>query len=178
MIRKVAQCRVWRLSSKAALLALACVLSSPSFAASRPATSTAAVVTAGQLVKVQDLRFGLIVPAATAGTVRITPATAARSKTGGPLLTGAGFGPAEFIALGNPLQNNFLQLILPNTATLNRAGGGGSMLVNNFTFSGSGASVLNAQGFYRFYVGATLAVGANQAYGTYSGTFNMTVNFN
>jgi hypothetical protein len=177
MICSVRKRQIRHQLGKAPLL-LACALMTPSaFAAAGPANSTAAVVTAGQLVKVQDLRFGLIVPAATGGTVVINPATLGRSKTGGPLLTGTGFGPSEFIALGFPAQNTFLQLVLPPPTTITRVGGGATMLVNNFTFSGSGVSVLNAQGFYQFFVGGTLNVGANQAFGTYTGTFTMTVNF-
>jgi Domain of unknown function (DUF4402) len=139
--------------------------------------ATVSVVTAGQLVKVNDLRFGLIIPSAAAGTVTINPTTSTRSSTGTLILSGAGYGPADFIALGNPLQNNFLQLVLPPNTTINRVGGGASMTVTNWTFTGSGVSVLNAQGFYQFSLGARLNVGANQPTGAYTGSFTTTVNF-
>jgi hypothetical protein len=166
--------------ASAVLGLLAAAVAFPGSAAASPATAQGRVtiVTANQLVKSEDLRFGLIIPATTAGTVTINPATSSRTKTGALVLAGTNFGPAEFAALGNPNQNNFLQLILPGgSLTLNRVGGGGTMTVNNWRFSGSGVSVLNAQGFYIFRIGARLNVGANQARGTYSGTFNMTVNF-
>ncbi len=161
-----------------ALLAAAFCCVAPAWAATAPGSGRATIITAGQLVKSQDLRFGLIIPSATVGTVTINPATGARSNTGTLVLAGTGYGPAEFTALGNPNQNNFLQLVMPTgNLTLNRAGGGATMTVNNWTFSGSGVSALNAQGFYIFRIGGRLNVGANQLRGTYTGTFNMTVNF-
>jgi Mat/Ecp fimbriae major subunit len=170
--------RISRARAVLGLMLAGMVMTTPATAATAPGQSRVTIVTAGQLVKSQDLRFGLIIPATTAGTVTINPATSARTSAGALVLAGTGFGPAEFSALGNPNQNNFLQLVMPTgNLTLNRAGGGATMTVNNWTFSGSGVSALNAQGFYIFRIGARLNVGANQLRGTYSGTFNMTVNF-
>jgi hypothetical protein len=157
------------------LLGLACAV--PCQAATGPGAATAAVVTAGQLVKVEDLRFGLIIPTATGGTVVINPATGARTKTGGPILAGTGYGPAQFIALSTPPLNSFLTINIPASVTINRVGGGASMLVNNLNISGFGTAVFNAQGFYQFFVGGQLNVGANQTLGTYTNTFTVTVNF-
>jgi Mat/Ecp fimbriae major subunit len=172
IVRKQAKCL-----AVACALPLALIGASTAGAATVPGQGRATIVTAGQLVKSDDLRFGLIIPTPTAGSVTIVPATGARTKLGTLTLAGTAFGPAKFTALGNPNQNTSLQLTLPANMTITRVGGGGSMTVNNWTFSGSGVSVLNAQGFYLFNLGARLNVGANQPVGNYTGTFTMTVNF-
>ncbi len=158
--------------------AFAVLSASSAWSAAAPGAGNATIITAGQLVKSQDLRFGLIIPAATAGSVTIVPSTSTRTSVGSLTLTGTGYGPAEFTALSNPNQVNFLQLVLPNgSLTLTRVGGGPTMTADTWTFSGSGVAALNAQGFYIFRIGARLNVGASQPQGTYTGTFNMTVNF-
>lgn len=180
MIETTRHKRAHKLRYLGTAIAAALAVCAPSsvWSASVAGASQATIVTAGQLVKSQDLRFGLIVPATTGSTVTIVPASATRTQTGSLTLAGTNYGPAEFTALSNPNQTAFLQLVMPTgSLTLNRVGGGATMTVNNWTFSGSGVLALNAQGFYIFRIGASLAVGANQAQGDYTGTFNMTVNF-
>ena len=66
-------------------------------------------------------------------------------------------------------------ITLPASATL--SSGGDTMTVDTFNHDAGGAPTLPG-GSDAFNVGATLKVGANQAVGTYSGTFDVTVNYN
>ncbi len=71
--------------------------------------------------------------------------------------------------------NNTYSITLPSSATL--TSGGDTMTVDTFTHDAGGAPTL-VFGSDTFNVGATLKVDPNQAVGTYSGTFAVTVNYN
>jgi Domain of unknown function (DUF4402) len=60
---------------------------------------------------------------------------------------------------------------------LNRAGGGATMNVTGLTLNGPVTRFLNAAGVLDLRVGGTLAVGANQLSGSYSGTFQIIVTY-
>lgn len=126
------------------------------------------------VVKVKDLEFGSIIPGATAGTVVISAATDARTRTGGVTLAGGTVNAAQFLTYGGPLQFVWIQAdALP---VLTRAGGG-SMNVTALTLNGPTFRYLNAAGLLDLRVGGTLAVAANQADGVYTGSFNITVDY-
>ena len=125
-----------------------------------------------------DLSFGAFA-AGTGGTVTISPQNA-RTATGDvTLMTGGQFtqgSSASFDLTGSP--NAAYQITLPADNQVALTGSqGGSMSLSSFTSSPSGQGQLNASGTQTVYVGATLAVGSNQAPGTYSGSFNVTVVF-
>ena len=117
------------------------------------------------------LDFGTLAPSAALGTVVISPA-GGRTTTGGASGISGTFGPGAFnvaIASGSP---NFF-FFLPGAATL--SSGGNTMTVNAFTSSPTGfaGTVPGPPGSIVLYVGATLMVGANQAAGTYTGTYSI-----
>lgn len=161
---------------KSVLLAAICIVP---IVAARASTTTApaeaAIVTPLSAVKTEDLRFGSIVPGTAAGNVVINNATGARTSSGPLTLVGGDFGRAQFLGLGS---SSFLVLIqrtgpLP---VLTRSGGTQTMNVTALTglpqlrfFPGTGIIAVN--------VGGTLAVGANQMPGIYTGTFNVTMNY-
>ena len=151
-----------------------------------PGDASANIVVGISLNKTRDLNFGDIVPNA-AGTVTVSPA-GLRSATGGALPlanpsnapTSASFDTVR-IGAGNP--KYWIRLPADGTITLTN-GTGGTMAVNNFVASVSCANTTgiapgNSGGCpgapSSFQVGATLSVGAAQAFGLYSGTFNVTV---
>lgn len=146
-----------------------------SAAVATSATARAAVVRPGTLVKVDDLDFGAIVPGPTAGNVIINENTCARSATGGSTPVGAVYRCAQF---AGEAQLGILETvnISATTITLTR-GGGGSMTATLAVRDGTGTRWFPGAGIQLFYVGGTLHVGANQAPGTYTGTFSMTVNY-
>jgi hypothetical protein len=169
------QTRIWR--QVALVVAMSSVCPS-ALATTVTATSTATILTSGSLVNRTDLRFGKIVAGATLGTVTIVSTTNTRTTTGGVQAAGGTIGAADFSALSNPGEFTSVQITLPTSINLVRTTTGApNMLVNNFNASGSGALVLNAQGFYDFRIGATLRVAANQPLGIYTGTFTVTATF-
>jgi spore coat protein U-like protein len=128
----------------------------------------------GVLTPTANLSFGRFV-AASGGTIILSPA-AARSKTGGVVLLPGGTVSAASFSLTETGTGKSLQwttITLPSTVTL--SSGGSTMTLGNFTsnpattFAGLTQTVLT--------VGATLTVGANQAPGAYSGTIQVTVNY-
>ncbi|MBA3896453.1 MAG: DUF4402 domain-containing protein [Sphingomonadaceae bacterium] len=153
--------------------------------AAMPGSAVAAAATAGvtanavalrplSIVKVDDLDFGSAIAGAAAGTIVINPTTAARSTTGGVTPASGTFNPAEFQTFGGPA---IVLIQLGPAPVLNRAGGGATMTVTGLTLDGPILRFLPAPGLLVLHVGGTLAVGANQLDGSYSGTFSMTVTY-
>lgn len=127
------------------------------------------------LTRSQDLSFGAFA-AGSGGTVTITP-QGARTASGDVALIGNSQGsPAAFDVAG--AANGTYQITLPANGTVTLTGSnGGSMTVSSFASSPSGQGQLNSLGTQTLQVGATLGVGSNQAPGTYSGSFAVTVVF-
>jgi hypothetical protein len=139
-----------------------------------PPSRTAGFVLSITLVKGNDLSFGQLFVGPSPGTCVVTP-LGTRSSTGGVQLGGgSGVGPASFTVGGDVLAT--YSITLPGSATMTN--GGSSMTVNTFTSEPSGTGQLDALGNQALSVGATLHVGAVQAPGTYSGTFDVTVAYN
>jgi hypothetical protein len=138
------------------------------------ATSNARVITAISITKLVDLRFGDIVPGAAIGTVRMTPA-GVRTSTGGTTLgNGAGSSPASFQVSGQA--NATFAIVLP--VSVNVSNGVQTMVVNTWRSTPNSPANLQAAGTRTLSVGATCRVGANQAAGTYTANFNVTVSYN
>jgi hypothetical protein len=154
----VKKIRHWR-----ALLLVGAAL--PAFAANKT----------GVLTPTVNLSFGRFV-ANGGGTVVLSPA-GARSKTGGVVLLPGGTVSAASFSLSETGTGKSLQwttITLPSTVTLSRSGGG-TMTLSGFTSSPSNTFAGLTQTVLT--VGATLAVGANQAPGAYTGTIQVTVNY-
>lgn len=123
----------------------------------------------------QGLVFGRFV-GGSGGDVTVSPA-GGRSASGGVVLVPSGPGTAaQFIVSGDA--NLSYAISLPGNGVVVLASGANSMAVNNFTSSPSPTGTLGAGGSQTLSVGATLSVGSNQASGSYSGTFDVTVNYN
>ncbi len=129
-----------------------------------------------RISNMQSLAFGSFNPG-TGGNVVMTP-NGARSATGAVFLFSTDPGTAaQFMVTGNSSQ--VYSITLPTAATL--SSGTASMQISNFVSLPSGATNSTGQlsgGVQVLKVGATLQVGANQSKGSYSGTFNVTVNNN
>lgn len=147
------------------LAALACALMAAS-------VSWAAVIA---ISNTQGLAFGKFVAGA-AGTVTVSPA-GVRSGSGGVVLVPSGAGAAAQFAVSGDA-NVAYAISLPADGTVSLASGANSMAVNTFTSSPSLTGTLGAGGGQALSVGATLSVGSNQAIGSYSGAFDVTVNYN
>lgn len=157
------------------LAALASVADRPALAASATSASTAAVIQPITIVNVTPLDFGAVVSGASAGTVVITPG-GVRSVAGGAVLGNAGAaGAAAFAVAGLPSAT--YSISLPSSITASDANSD-DMTVDTFTSNPSGTGALSVLGVQTLFVGATLHVGANQATGVYTGTYDVTVAYN
>ncbi|MBS1914569.1 MAG: DUF4402 domain-containing protein, partial [Bacteroidetes bacterium] len=134
------------------------------------------------LEKTRDLNFGSIVRSAAGGTVVLNATTGALTFSGVTQGQTHNQATAAFSATGEP--SYLYTITLPQTATLTETNGNGngnanghpSMTATSFTYS-DGAGTLDNSGHQNFNVGATLNVGANQATGTYTGSFDVTVQY-
>jgi hypothetical protein len=157
---------------------LAAILVAPAGAGRAATTSApaqASILTPLSIVKTADLSFGRIVPGAAAGTVNIDAASGARTSSGPLTLVGAGdYGAATFVGLADRFRFVFVTNSAP--PVLSRAGGGASMSLVSLQRTGTFFFV-PAGGFIEVDVGGTLAVGANQPPGLYTGTFSVTMNY-
>jgi hypothetical protein len=147
------------------LAALACALMAAS-------VSWAAAIA---ISHTQALAFGKFV-AGSGGSVTVSPA-GGRSASGGVVLVPSGAGAAAQFAVSGDANVTYA-ISLPADGTVSLASGTNSMAVNTFTSSPSPTGTLSAGGAQTLSVGATLSVGSNQAIGSYSGTFDVTVNYN
>ena len=123
----------------------------------------------------QALAFGKLV-AGSGGSVIIDP-NGARSATGGVFLLASGAGTAaQFSVTGDRKLTYAVTLPADDVVTLTKAGGGGSsMAVNSFVSKPTPTGRLSGSGKQTLKVGATLTVGAGQAVGDFSGTFDVIV---
>ena len=147
----------------------------PVLAAATTAPAKAVTLRPLSIVNTEDLDFGTMVAAATAGTVVIDPFTAARTKTGGPLLAGGSPRTGQFVTYGGPLQT--LQVNRGPLPVLNRVGGGATMSLTQLTLDGPTTRFLNAAGVVELNIGGTLAINANQLAGDYAGTYQIIVTY-
>lgn len=183
-----ASIRMIRLWVSAALLLFAGALgfASSAHAGSQASTTRTVIVRPTSFIVVQDLNFGDIVAGATAGTV-VVPPVGTRTSTGGVrLVSPANFAPARFAGQGTPGQLVSISVATTNI-TLRRSGGPQTMRVDTFVIGSSPTVILgtaptlfvigSSTGVFNFPLGATLRVGANQAEGSYSGTFSVSFNY-
>lgn len=139
------------------------------------AVHTAAAQTPISIGNTQALAFGKFV-AGSAGSVTVS-AGGVRSAGGGVVLVPSGAGAAaQFSVSGDP--NLTYAITLPGDGTVSLTSGANSMALNTFTSSPNLTGTLSAGGTQTLLVGATLSVGGNQATGSYSGAFDVTVNYN
>ncbi len=161
--------------------ALACavlaagLVAGPTVAATRSATLSAITLRPLSLLKLGDLDFATNISGTTAGTVVIDPDNDSRTTTGGVIAAGGTPLAAKFYTYGGPLQT--VQVNRGPLPVLTRAGGGATMNVTQLTLNGPVNRFLNGAGLLDLRVGGTLAVGANQLAGTYSGTFQIIVTY-
>ncbi|HEX6604939.1 MAG TPA: DUF4402 domain-containing protein [Sphingomicrobium sp.] len=145
-------------------------------AAPTPAQATAAMLFPLEIIKNRDLDFGYLAAPTAAGTVVINPETDTISATGGAMLLGGS--PHAAMFTGAAKSNSVVIIRIPKQAiTLTRVGGTETMTVNNWTLQGLDKRAAAAKVAFDFRVGGTLNVNANQAEGTYVGTFDVSIQY-
>ena len=128
------------------------------------------------LTNTRTLSFGRFV-AGSGGSVTIAP-NGARSRSGGVILiNSAGSGSAGFnMAQLKGGAAKAVVVSMPANGTVSISNGASSMSVGNFVSDSGLVLELTSAGLI-LNIGATLTIAPNQAPGAYSGTFNLTVNY-
>ena len=157
---------------KIALVSSAVLVASAQ-AATDTANATATVVTTLTITKTADLVYGNLAPGASGGTLVMSPA-GVRSTTGTVVTYSSTFNAASFNVVGTT--DATYSITLPST-DVTLTSGGNTMTVNTFASNPSGTGTLTG-GSETLNVGATLNVSSGQAAGSYSGTFDVTVDYN
>jgi hypothetical protein len=137
---------------------------------------TGPIAQAQTLTNNSALSFGSFT-AGSGGSVTVAPG-GGRSKTGAVVLVNQGVpaAAAQFTISGTP--SALFDITLPANGTVLLSDGvAASMALNNFTSIPSGSGMLSGGGTQTITVGATLTVGGAQTPGSYSGSFNVTVNY-
>ena len=141
----------------------------------RNATGTVEIVAPASVEKLQDLDFAYLSVLA-AGTAIVDPNTDTMTTTGGVNHVG-GLPHAALFRGISPLKGVVIVRLPRQPATLTRVGGTETMTVSNWTISGNARRTVAAQEPFDFKVGGRLNVNANQAEGTYVGTFNVDIQY-
>lgn len=147
----------------------------PVLAATEEASIVVQVVRVITMTNSSGLVFGDISASGVAGTVVLTPA-GSREVTGGASINSTvASGPAVFDIVAEP--NSTYAITLPGVVVLNNTGGG-NMVVDNFASFPGSIGLTDGGGEQDLFVGATLNVGSNQAFGSYTGTMSVTIGYN
>jgi hypothetical protein len=146
------------------------------FLPDKNSTGTARIVLPAIVTNLNDMDFGFVT-VTTAGTAILDSNTGAITTTGGVLFAGGLPHPAQFAAVSP--SKTVVHIMLPKQpATLTRVGGTETMTVDTWTINGATTRNVVAHETFSFSVGGTLHVNANQVEGTYTGTFDVTFNYN
>ncbi len=162
------------LFSALVLIAFAANTASAQYNAFATSAASANIIAPISIAKQIDLAFGNIIASAAAGTV-VVDVTGTRTNGGGatfPTVAGT-VAAAQFKATG--FSGSVYSITLPADNVVSLSGTGTAMNLTGFTHN---ATEVLTGGEEVFEVGATLQVGINQTAGSYTGSFNVIVNYN
>ncbi|HZG33423.1 MAG TPA: DUF4402 domain-containing protein [Sphingopyxis sp.] len=142
---------------------------SAAHAASATGTAKAKILRQITLTNTSDLQYATVISGATASTVAVSTTGAATCGAG---LTCTGTTSA---ANFNIAGTNGAVVLVGGDSSVTLNGSLGGTMTSSLSYSATSVT-LGATGG-SFQVGGTLSVGANQASGDYSGTFNVTANY-
>lgn len=135
------------------------------------------------IVRIHSLNFSSVMCAPGGGVVTIAYDNCPSFTGGLSHYPGDPLTAAEFSVTGMP--GFGYGVAVPTSVTVSNGGSGvSSMTVDNFlvhywtSLSGSGPGIIGPLGFQNISVGAKLHVLAGQEHGAYSGTFDVTVQYN
>jgi hypothetical protein len=130
-----------------------------------------------QITKNQDLDFATAAPSTGATTVVVTPAGATTGSTA--IGMSGAVSAAQFAVTG--LANQAITILLPASVTIDdgvAAPNTSTMTVDGFGHDAGASPSIPAAGPLTINIGATLNIGAEQTAGTYTGSFDVDVNYN
>ena len=150
--------------------AVAAMSSTAAFADTENATATVQILGAVNLQKFADLDLGTVASGATAGTVALP--TTSNTRTCNVVTC---VGTATRARFQVTAATNGYVIDISHSPTASLTGPGAAM---SLTLAASTAAVtFNSASPQDIFVGGTLTVGANQAAGTYNGTFSVTADY-
>ena len=156
----------------AVLLVLAVCM--PVSAATATADATARITTTMTVRTINGLFFGDLSSGPEAGTLELSP-NGTRTTTGGVTVNRAVAGsPATFDVQGDP--NSTYSITFPAAVIMDN-GSPNTMVVDKFTSLPESSGYIDGSGQQTLYVGGTLNVNSNQAFGTYTGELNVIVDY-
>ncbi len=166
-----------RILASAALVLAFAASSNAQNTATVTATASATIVAPITIVNTTPMNFGSIIASVAGGTVKLDSVGNARTASGVTLTTLGTATPASGVFTVTGTTGYTFNVTLPGSASTLTNPSSNTMSLGTFRTNATNANLL-ASGSYVFGVGATLVVGANQAPGVYSGTYNVTVTYN
>lgn len=154
----------------AGVAAVAAMSSSAAFADTESATATAQILGAVNLQKFADLDLGTIASSSAAGTVVLPTSSNTRTCTGVTCV-----GTAARARFQVTAATNTYVVGISHSPTASLTGPGTAMPLT--LTASTNAITFNSASLEDIFVGGTLTVGANQAAGTYNGTFTVTADY-
>jgi len=146
------------------------------FSPNKNSTGTARVILPAQITKLYDMDFGFVTVTA-AGTAVLDSNSGNVTTTGGVVFAGGLPHAAQFEAVSP--SKTVVHIRLPKKAsTLTRVGGTETMTLDGWNLNGVDTRNVVAHETFDFSVGGTLHVAANQVEGTYTGSFDVTIDYN
>lgn len=141
------------------------------------------------VVKSEDMDFGNIIVAAGGGTIVMNPTVTPTCAVTGGLVHSGACQPAEFVGAGR--FNRLVRVRIPPSGRMTVTNAtGATMRIDQMDINGTPDTlvvrenvrsfrfrILNPSGLFYFRVGGRLNVGASQAVGTYTGTFDIDVQY-
>lgn len=148
------------------------MVSSAAYAATEQADATVQVLAAVQLSAVSDLDFGVVAASASGGTVTLgASATAAPVGTGVIAISG---GSAAGFQVTQATNGEVIDLNVSNPTPL--TGPGTNIALSGLTLSNASIT-FNSASLQTVYVGGTISLSPNQVAGTYTGSFDVTAEY-
>ncbi|MCC6480434.1 DUF4402 domain-containing protein [Sphingorhabdus sp.] len=148
------------------------MMSNAAYAATQQADATVQVLAAVQLSAVSDLDFGVVAASAAGGTVSLgASASAVPVGTGVIAISG---GSAASFQVTQATNGEAIALTVGNPAPL--TGPGANIALSGLTLSNNSIT-FSSTSLQTIYVGGTISLNPNQVAGTYTGSFDVTAEY-
>ncbi|HSG35236.1 MAG TPA: DUF4402 domain-containing protein [Sphingomonadaceae bacterium] len=177
-----------RLTAMALAVAMSLAAPAARAADTAAATSEAEILDDITIITTQNMDFGVMAQPSAPGTVVMTPSVTPTCTTTGGIIRVGSCQPAEFSGFGTT--NQIVRIQLPNFPVI-ISNGVETMTIDARSISGDPSlayvsgnpaanglvryRIVSGDGRFSFRVGGTLYVNANQGFGQYVGTFDVTV---
>lgn len=148
------------------------MMSNAAYAATQQADATVQVLAAVQLSAVSDLDFGVVAASAAGGTVSLG-ASASAVPVGSGVIAISGGSAASF-QVTQATNGEVIDLTVGNPAPL--TGPGANIALSGLTLSNNSIT-FSSTSLQTIYVGGTISLNPNQVAGTYTGSFDVTAEY-